>query len=244
MRPTTATPRTPRSSPSPTCRSPRTTATAAPTTSSWSPARTDPYTSRSPTAARPTPRAWSSPTPSRPASPSSAPRPAAVRRPASVTCTLGPSPPARRPPSASASRRCRRPRRDDPDQQASISRRRPTRTMRPTTATTEDTGSSPSPTVDHQGLRRRHADDLVVVAGQDSITYSLWSTNGGPSDGPAGVVVTDTLPAGVTFVGASADCSEAAGGVRPAPSAPSPPARRPPSASASASMPTSSTGRP
>ena len=50
-----------------------------------------------------------------------------------------------------------------------------------------------------------------MVTGQDSITYSLSIANSGPSDAQ-GVVVTDTLPAGVTFVGASAGCS----GRRPA----------------------------
>ena len=76
--------------------------------------------------------------------------------------------------------------------------------MRPTTATTEDTEVIALADVsitkdDGDGS----ADDLVVVAGQDSITYSLSIANSGPSDAQ-GVVVTDTLPAGVTFVGASA----------------------------------------
>ena len=48
----------------------------------------------------------------------------------------------------------------------------------------------------------------TVVAGQDSITYSLSISNSGPSDA-LGVVVTDKLPAGVTFVSASAGCTYA-----------------------------------
>ena len=52
----------------------------------------------------------------------------------------------------------------------------------------------------------------AVVAG-DSLTYTLTVTNDGPSQA-TGVILTDTLPAGVTFDGANpsqGSCSEAAG---------------------------------
>ena len=48
-----------------------------------------------------------------------------------------------------------------------------------------------------------------VREGSD-LTYTLLVTNDGPQDA-TGVVVVDTLPAGVTFVSASAGCTEAAG---------------------------------
>lgn len=51
-----------------------------------------------------------------------------------------------------------------------------------------------------------------VVAGQDSTVYTVTVTNNGPSDAQ-NVVVTDTLPAGVTFVSTAGDCAEGAGGV-------------------------------
>jgi uncharacterized repeat protein (TIGR01451 family) len=48
-----------------------------------------------------------------------------------------------------------------------------------------------------------------VTAGQ-TLTYTLSITNNGPSDA-TGVVITDTLPAGVTFNFASAGCTESGG---------------------------------
>ena len=129
-----------------------------------------------------------------------------MRRPASGPAPSAPSPPARRLLQRRRQRRCRRPRRAE---------------LRSTNS------ASISTTTDRGRCDRRHgdtedtevialadlsitkddgdgsADDLVVVTGQDSITYSLSIANSGPSDAQ-GVVVTDTLPAGVTFVGASA----------------------------------------
>jgi uncharacterized repeat protein (TIGR01451 family) len=43
-----------------------------------------------------------------------------------------------------------------------------------------------------------------------SLTYTLTVTNAGPSDA-TGVVITDTLPGGITFVSASAGCTQAGG---------------------------------
>jgi uncharacterized repeat protein (TIGR01451 family) len=52
----------------------------------------------------------------------------------------------------------------------------------------------------------------VTATVSSPLTYSIVATNNGPS--PAtGVVVTDTLPAGVTFVSASTGCTNAAGTV-------------------------------
>ena len=50
-----------------------------------------------------------------------------------------------------------------------------------------------------------------VIAGQ-ALTYTLFITNIGPSNA-TGVVLTDTLPAGVTFASASAGCANAGGTV-------------------------------
>ena len=50
-----------------------------------------------------------------------------------------------------------------------------------------------------------------MVAGT-ALTYSITVTNNGPSDA-TGVIVTDTLPIGTSFVSASAGCTEAEGTV-------------------------------
>jgi len=50
------------------------------------------------------------------------------------------------------------------------------------------------------------------VAAGNMLTYTLSISNIGPSDA-TGVVVTDTLPAGVTFASASSGCGEASGTV-------------------------------
>jgi uncharacterized repeat protein (TIGR01451 family) len=67
---------------------------------------------------------------------------------------------------------------------------------------------------------RRPAADLALtmtdapdpVSAKGSVTYTLQVTNQGPGSAP-GAGITDTLPAGVTFSGASAGCSQAAGTV-------------------------------
>ena len=67
---------------------------------------------------------------------------------------------------------------------------------------------------------RRPAADLSLtkgdapdpVAPRGTLTYTLVATNNGPSAAP-GTHILDTLPAGVTFVGASARCVHSAGKV-------------------------------
>jgi uncharacterized repeat protein (TIGR01451 family) len=67
---------------------------------------------------------------------------------------------------------------------------------------------------------RRPAADLSLtkadapdpVAARGTLTYTLMATNNGPNSAP-GTHVLDTLPAGVTFVGASAGCVHSAGTV-------------------------------
>ncbi len=55
-------------------------------------------------------------------------------------------------------------------------------------------------------------DSVDPVTAGENLTYTLTVTNNGPSDAQ-NVVVTDTLPAGVTFVSTSNDCGEGSGGV-------------------------------
>jgi uncharacterized repeat protein (TIGR01451 family) len=57
----------------------------------------------------------------------------------------------------------------------------------------------------------KSASPTTVAVGQ-SLTYTIAVTNGGPS-GATGVTATDTLPGSVTFVSASAGCSESGGTV-------------------------------
>ena len=54
--------------------------------------------------------------------------------------------------------------------------------------------------------------NLDWVPAGTSFTYTLTVTNEGPSDA-SGITVTDTLPGAVTFVSASAGCSESGGTV-------------------------------
>jgi uncharacterized repeat protein (TIGR01451 family) len=54
------------------------------------------------------------------------------------------------------------------------------------------------------------ADSTDPVKVSEQFTYTLSVSNNGPDDA-SGVVVVDTLPAGVTFVSASAGCVEAGG---------------------------------
>jgi uncharacterized repeat protein (TIGR01451 family) len=56
---------------------------------------------------------------------------------------------------------------------------------------------------------QKMADKTEVIAGQDSILYTILVTNDGPSDAE-NVVITDTLPAGITLAssGTSAECDQ------------------------------------
>ena len=58
------------------------------------------------------------------------------------------------------------------------------------------------------GITKTDAPDPVRVG--DKLTYTLLATNDGPQD-TTGVTVVDTLPVGVTFVSASAGCTELGG---------------------------------
>ena len=59
-------------------------------------------------------------------------------------------------------------------------------------------------------LTKTDSPDPVLVGG--NLTYTLTVTNSGP-DAAAGVTITDTLPTGVSFVSASAGCTNASGTV-------------------------------
>ncbi len=54
-------------------------------------------------------------------------------------------------------------------------------------------------------------DGVASVTAGTSTTYSITLTNNGPTDEPAGVVITDTIPAGVTPSESEPDCALAAG---------------------------------
>src|SRR5262249_6639067 len=71
--------------------------------------------------------------------------------------------------------------------------------------------SSASTTVAAADLSITKTAPATVAAGQQ-FTYTLAVHNGGPNDA-TGVAVTDTLPAGVTFVSASTGCTNASGTV-------------------------------
>jgi uncharacterized repeat protein (TIGR01451 family) len=71
---------------------------------------------------------------------------------------------------------------------------------------TEDTVVMP-PTADLALTKTDSADPVDIGV---SFTYTIQVTNNGPDDA-TGVTVTDTLPGTVTFVSASAGCSEASG---------------------------------
>ncbi len=78
----------------------------------------------------------------------------------------------------------------------------------------------PTPVTDPGSLIVARSADLTIsktaadpsVNAGENITYTLHVANNGPSDA-SGVVVTDQLPANVTFVSADSPCSEAAGTV-------------------------------
>jgi len=63
-------------------------------------------------------------------------------------------------------------------------------------------------TADHVTVSQTDSPDPVTVG--NNLTYTVTVTNNGPNDA-TGVVLTDTLPANVTFVSATAPCTEAAG---------------------------------
>ncbi len=76
-----------------------------------------------------------------------------------------------------------------------------------TTTTTVNPASAASANL---SLTKTDAPDPVTVG--SNLTYTLTVTNNGP-DAAAGVAMTDTLPAGVTFVSAGAGCTNASGTV-------------------------------
>ena len=56
-------------------------------------------------------------------------------------------------------------------------------------------------------------DGVASVVAGTSTTYTITVTNNGPSDEPAGVVVSDPIPAGTNGSESEADCSIAVGHV-------------------------------
>jgi uncharacterized repeat protein (TIGR01451 family) len=66
------------------------------------------------------------------------------------------------------------------------------------------------PLAEQADLEISKADSPDPVTVGDNLTYTITVTNNGP-DAAANVVVTDTLPSGVTFVSASPGCVHAAG---------------------------------
>jgi uncharacterized repeat protein (TIGR01451 family) len=89
-----------------------------------------------------------------------------------------------------------------------------------------DTASASSDTIDPANgnnassattlVKSKSADLAIAKAGPalvnagDLVTYTLTASNNGPGDA-TGVVVTDSVPAGSTFVSASSDCSSSGG---------------------------------
>ena len=55
------------------------------------------------------------------------------------------------------------------------------------------------------------SDGVAAIAAGTSTTYTITITNNGPSDEPAGVVVSDPVPAGTTGTETEADCAIASG---------------------------------
>ena len=77
---------------------------------------------------------------------------------------------------------------------------------------TNDTASEDTSVVEEADLAITKTDSPDPVTAGEPLTWTLTVTNNGPSDA-TNVVVTDTLPAGVTFDSADAGCTEAGGTV-------------------------------
>jgi uncharacterized repeat protein (TIGR01451 family)/CSLREA domain-containing protein len=85
----------------------------------------------------------------------------------------------------------------------------PTPTPEPTPTPTPEPTPTPTPSAD-LSISKTDSEDPITEG--NNLTYTITATNNGP-DTASNVVVSDPLPAGVTFVSASAGCSESAGTV-------------------------------